>query len=81
MAVEIPPPGGFSFSDWATSTAYLSNVAGSVPLPPDERRWRDWGVSLMNSSAFRDAAVADPFQFVNWWDWAVALKRAFTQAQ
>ena len=78
MAVEIPDVGQADFVTWATSAAYLSGATTDVPQAPDEVRWREWAVALGSAPPLKPYGLPDPYRFLDWRDWAAAMRQTFT---
>ena len=78
MSIKIPFPKYIGFQYWAaTVVANYSNEP--LPIPKDEKKWKEFGAVLASTGVFRLAGVPPPFainkgrkkdNFNDWHQWA-----------
>lgn len=64
--MNVPIPDGMTFNAWASEVVYQCR-AFSMPLPDDEKTWRDWAMRVLQNSTVE---LPNPIQFMKWQDWA-----------
>jgi hypothetical protein len=68
------------FKDWADSLRLTKPQIDINPRIDDEKKWREWGNSVIQSNICQTYNVPRTDGFSNWREWAIAMIRAFGTA-
>lgn len=68
-------PIGMTFQAWA-STLFIDFSSENVPIPPDEKNWKDWAQVLVARNIFNNADIPSPYMFDDWQVWAMRVRQA-----
>lgn len=70
--MSIVLPLNIPFRRWA-SELQVDYSTEDVPLPPDEKDWKQWAQRLVERNVFQNDQIPNPLGFENWQDWAIRV--------
>lgn len=75
MISGIPSPSNMSALDWTDQLSSALAQYGPFRKLEDPEQWKSWGASLLAPVALGGYVLADPYQFVEWREWADSVFR------